>query len=265
MLSQPYFQSSLKYSLIAASIALAACGGGGGESATPTPTPDPVGETDSSALLIPVKTQEQLLQSFRQGFDQIIQPGADIVSGDVMATAPVAEGSDGSGANSRSFTTTYTLEKSVDEHDAVKYDGSHLFIAPSRSMECCFIVDDIILEDEMMIANETIMLPEDSVMDSDHSIRILVTDPEQAEATQVGSIALDSNRSVEGLYIDDSQLVSINSSGWWGLYGDAFISPRTWQEQSTGLAVYDISDTANPTLDWQIDIEGGFISSRNES
>lgn len=264
MLSQPYFQSSLKYSLIAASIALAACGGGGGESATPTPTPDPVGETDSSALLIPVKTQEQLLQSFRQGFDQIIQPGADIVSGDVMATAPVAEASDGTGANSRSFTTTYTLEKSVDEHDAVKYDGSHLFIAPSRSMDCCFIVDDIILEDEMMIANETIMLPEDSVMDSDHSIRILVTDPEQAEATQVGSIALDSNRSVEGLYIDDSQLVSINSSGWWGLYGDAFISPRTWQEQSTGLAVYDISDIANPTLDWQIDIEGGFISSRKK-
>ncbi len=263
-----------KYTLLAVSIALCSCGGGSGggsENTNPT-TPNPVDEPAPTGLLIPVETQEQLVESFRQGFDEIIEPAVETgmdggTTGGVMPVVdmPVAEATSSDSAASRSFTTTYTLEKGVDEHDAVKYDGSHLFIAPSRSMDCCFIVDDIVFEDDIMIANDAIMLPEETVMqDDEHSIRILATDPEQAGATQVGSIELDINRSVEGLYIDGSQLVSINSSGWWGLYGEAFISPRTWQGQSTGLAIYDISDTANPTMDWQIDIEGGFISSRKK-
>ncbi len=263
MQSRHSLQSILKYSLIAASIALASCGGGGGSDSTapaPAPTPNPVDEPVASGLLVPVETQEQLVNSFRQGFTQTIAATDLVAVDDGAVQAPLAEAS-GDSASSRSFTTTYTLERGIDEHDAVKYDGSHLFIAPSRSMDCCFIV----LEDDVMIANDAIMIPEDGAMESEeHSIRILATDPEQAGATQVGSIAVDSNRSIEGLYIDNSQLVSINSSGWWGLYGDAFISPRTWQGQSTGLAVYDISDTANPTLDWQIEIEGGFISSRKK-
>ena len=205
------------------------------------------------------------MSSLRQGFDQMITVAADIPTDSALEQAPATEVSSGDSASSRSFTTTYTLERGIDEHDAVKYDGSHLFIAPSRSMDCCFIIDDIILEDDVMIANDAIMLPEEGEMESQaRSIRILSTDPQQAGATQVGSIAVDSNRSIEGLYIDNSQLISIDSSGWWGLYGDAFISPRTWQGQSTGVAVYNISDTANPTLDWQIDIEGGFISSRKK-
>ena len=264
MHSQHNLPSVLKYSLIAASIALASCGGGGSDSTAPNPADEPV----ANGLLIPVETQEQLVNSFRQGFTQTITE-TDLVA----VEAPLAEAVSSDSASSRSFTTTYTLERGIDEHDAVKYDGAHLFIAPSRSMDCCFIVDDVLFEDDVMIANDAILAtnadalvaPEDSVMERDeHSIRILATDPEQAGATQVGSIAVDSNRSIEGLYIDNSQLVSINSSGWWGLYGEAFISPRTWQGQSTGLAVYDISDTANPTLDWQIEIEGGFISSRKK-
>jgi uncharacterized secreted protein with C-terminal beta-propeller domain len=263
MHAQRYFQSSLKYSLIAASIALASCGGSGTDSSTtPTPTPNPVDEPVATGLLIPIENQEQLVQSFRQGFDEIIEPTAQV---DFATDAPLAEAISGDSASSRSFTTTYTLVKSIDEHDAVKYDGSHLFIAPSRSMDCCFIDEPFILEGDMMIASDALMAPEEGLTESDeHSIRILATDPEQAGASQVGSIAIDSNRSIEGLYIDNTQLVSINSSGWWGLYGDAFISPRTWQGQSTGLEVYDISDTANPTLDWQVEIEGGFISSRKK-
>jgi len=238
MQSRHSLQSILKYSLIAASIALASCGGGGGSDSTaPTPTPNPVDEPVASGLLVPVETQEQLVNSFRQGFTQTIAATDLVAVDDGAVQAPLAEAS-GDSASSRSFTTTYTLERGIDEHDAVKYDGSHLFIAPSRSMDCCFIVDDFVLEDDVMIANDAIMIPEDGAMESEeHSIRILATDPEQAGATQVGSIAVDSNRSIEGLYIDNSQLVSINSSGWWGLYGDAFISPRTWQGQSTGLEV----------------------------
>lgn len=266
MHSQRYFQHSLKYSLIAVSIALASCGGGGNESA-PT-TPDPVDEPAATGLLIPVETQEQLLDSFRQGFDQIIEAAAEPTAGgatdDLPVQAPAAEASSGDSASSRSFTTTYTLERGIDEHDAVKYDGSHLFIAPSRSMDCCFIVEPLPIEEDIAIATDALMVPEGGFNEEERSIRILETDPENAGAVEVGSIAVDGNRSIEGLYIDNSQLVSINSSGWWGLYGDAFISPRTWQGQSTGLAVYNISDTANPTLDWQMEIEGGFISSRKK-
>lgn len=261
---QRCFQYSLKYSLIAASIALISCGGGG-DSESPAPTPNPIDEPVATGLLIPVETQAQLVNSFRQGFDQIIETTAAVTTDDAALQLPTSEAASGDSANSRSFTTTYTLERGIDEHDAVKYDGSHLFIAPSRSMDCCFIVDDFILEDDVMIASDALMAPEGGTAEGeDHSIRILATDPQEAGATEVGSIAVDSNRSIEGLYIDNSQLVSINSSGWWGLYGEAFISPRTWQGQSTGLAVYNISDTANPTLDWEIEIEGGFISSRKK-
>ena len=276
----------------------------GGET-TGGETTDPIIEEPASGLLIPIGNEEQLLTIFREGLTQAIGPlpsdggtsdgvtstggasdgggtdggASDAVSSeagniDVELDSAVAEVSDDSGAaSSTSFTTTYTVEKSIDEHDAVKYDGSHLFIAPSRSMDCCFLEDDIAFEGDAIMVNEESEAHEDGEEhgDSEHgeeyeerSIRILATDPEQAGATQVGSIEVDSNRSIEGLYIDGSQLVSINSSGWWGLYGDAFSSPGTWQDQSTGLKVYDISDTANPSLEWQVEIEGGFISSRKK-
>ena len=39
---------------------------------------------------------------------------------------------------------TYTVEPATDEYDIVKYDGSTLAIAPSRS-GCCFILEDMAL------------------------------------------------------------------------------------------------------------------------
>ena len=251
-------------SLLTVSIVLSACGGGGNDN-QPTPTPNPQPVDNSTGLLIPVESQEQLVQSFRQGFGQLAEESSQSETEDAMVMdSPVAETASGDSASSRSFTTTYTLEKSIDEHDAVKYDGNHLFIAPSRSMDCCFIVEPLPIEEDIAIATDALMAPEESTGEQQRSIRILETDPENAGATEVGNIVVDSNRSIEGLYIDDNKLVSIDSSGWWGLYGDAFISPRTWQGQSTGVTVYDISDKANPEAEWQIDIEGGFINSRKK-
>ena len=251
-------------SLLTVSIVLSACGGGGSNN-QPTPTPNPQPVDNSTGLLIPVESQEQLVQSFRQGFGQLAEESSQSETEDAMVMdSPVAETASGDSASSRSFTTTYTLEKSIDEHDAVKYDGNHLFIAPSRSMDCCFIVEPLPIEEDIAIATDALMAPEESTGEQQRSIRILETDPDNAGATEVGNIAVDSNRSIEGLYIDDNKLVSIDSSGWWGLYGDAFISPRTWQGQSTGVTVYDISDKANPEAEWQIDIEGGFINSRKK-
>ena len=46
------------------------------------------------------------------------------------------------GTETVAFTTTYTLETNVDEYDVVKYNGSQLFIAPSRGMDCCVMFED---------------------------------------------------------------------------------------------------------------------------
>ena len=73
---------------------------------------------------------------------------------------------------------TYTLEANVDEHDFVKYDGDHLFIAPSRGMDCCFILEDA-LAPEMAVADE---MPTEN---DERSIRILATDPSDASALEV--------------------------------------------------------------------------------
>ncbi|MCH2338252.1 MAG: hypothetical protein MK316_13420, partial [Pseudomonadales bacterium] len=113
---------------------LAGCGGGGSSgSVTPPVIPPVTGETPG--LLIPVSSDSQLLESIRSGFKnklaQSAQPRA------FAATSADTESSSGGG----SYTTTYTLETSVDEHDYVKYDGTHLYIAPTRSLDCCFILE----------------------------------------------------------------------------------------------------------------------------
>ncbi|MCS5587284.1 MAG: beta-propeller domain-containing protein [Porticoccaceae bacterium] len=234
-------------------ILLCACGGGG--RSTESNNSDPISgtEPDSKGLLTAVKSDAELLETVRRGFNKttnsILQTAAPEASEDVAASA-------GSNRSASSFTTTYTLEANIDEHDYVKYDGNHLFIAPSRSMDCCFIVDDI------AIAAESDAIPSSS--DNGRSIRIISTDPENAGATEVGNIELSDSRTVEGLYTNNSQLVAISSSGWWGAYGDSFARVANWQSQTTALNVYDISDTSAPEVQMQIEFEGGFVNSRKQ-
>ena len=111
---------------------LTACGGGGGGGGGVTDMP-PAGvpEISATGLLVGVETDEALLESFRSGFSRQF-PLSPAEEADLTASpgAPTA---------SEAFTTTYTQETSVDEHDVVKYDGRHLYIAPSRGMRCCFL------------------------------------------------------------------------------------------------------------------------------
>jgi hypothetical protein len=202
--------------LIVSSVLLCACGGGSDSS----PSPE---ESDTSGLLIPIEGDAELLNNIQSGMNQTASVSQERLDGDVLflgESAPI-ETDTSSGS---SFTTTYTLEASIDEHDFVKYDGdsNHLFIAPSRGMDCCFIVDDI----QLAVEDEMALIPPSP---EDRSIRIVATDPETAGATEVGSIELDDNLTVEGLYTNDSQLVSISSSGWWGSYGNSFARVSSWQ------------------------------------
>ena len=174
-----------KIGLFGSSLFLFSCGGGGGsspEAPAPTPPSGGGGTTNPPAeevtgVLVQISGRDELASKAKQGFesfltnaydDPALRSGADDLSGgataDGLDAAPEAamegsdtggETSDGGGADaggsteSVSFTGTYTLEAEVDEYDVVKYNGSHLFIAPTRGMDCCFIFeDDVFIEDD---------------------------------------------------------------------------------------------------------------------
>ena len=246
------------YTLSFLATLLTACGGG---STATSPDPAPGPDLAPTGLLIPVQSNSELLATVQRGFTNTLNNNMARTE-DLAMTASAEQDSSKS-----SYTTTYTLENNVDEHDAVKYDGEHLFIAPSRSMDCCFIVDDLVMvaeAEEDIEQSDAIPEPQPEPQESDHSIRILETDPENAGAAEVGTIELDNSRTVEGLYTQDDQLVSISSSGWWGIYGDSFARVSNWEGQTTALDIYDISDVTAPTPQMQIEFQGGFVNSRKK-
>lgn len=253
------------YTLSFLATLLTACGGGGGGSTATSPDPAPGPDLAPTGLLIPVESNSELLATVQRGFTNTLNNNIARTE-ELAMTAPTEQDSSES-----SYTTTYTLENNVDEHDAVKYDGEHLFIAPSRSMDCCFIVDDIVMiaeaEEDIEQSDpipESQPEPQPEPQESDRSIRILETDPENAGAAEVGTIELDNSRTVEGLYTQDDQLVSISSSGWWGIYGESFARVSNWEGQTTALDIYDISDITAPTPQMQIEFQGGFVNSRKK-
>lgn len=253
------------YTLSFLATLLTACGGGGGGSTATSPDPAPGPDLAPTGLLIPVQSNSELLATVQRGFTNTLNNNIARTE-ELAMTAPTEQDSSES-----SYTTTYTLENNVDEHDAVKYDGEHLFIAPSRSMDCCFIVDDIVMiaeaEEDIEQSDpipESQPEPQPEPQESDRSIRILETDPENAGAAEVGTIELDNSRTVEGLYTQDDQLVSISSSGWWGIYGESFARVSNWEGQTTALDIYDISDITAPTPQMQIEFQGGFVNSRKK-
>ena len=233
---------------------------------------DPL-ENGALGLLVPVASDEQLStqlsQSYTRTFGIAVEASIDMMDGMPMAEAAADSDGGTGGGSGNSFTTTYTLEAAIDEHDFVKYDGNHLFIAPSYSMidDCCFIFEEpIAFEDDAIevgdaaIADEPYYPP----IPEERYIKIMATNPDQASVAEAGAITITDNRTIEGLYTNDTQLAAISSSGWWGLYGDVFMDAAVWRQQTMGLSVYDIADVTEPQLDWQFELEGGFVSSRKK-
>lgn len=238
---------SARYLLLMLVLVQAGCGSGGSvqsdEDLVCCNEPPPTG------LLIAADNEAQFLEIFSRS---IIEDGEDYLNND--GNADVVFATEDSG---RSFTTTYTLEASVDEHDVVKYDGDHLFIAPSRSMDCCFVMEDF-----SRVANDGVEEDPDSPNEAERGIRILSTDSEEASAILVSVIPVDGDLTVEGLYNKDSSLVSLRSSSWWGTFGERFSASWAWEGQTSALDIYDISVPEQPELKLQIEMEGGFVTSR---
>ena len=213
------------------------CGGGNNITYEDIPTPPPA---PPRGLLVFAEDEQQFLDVVSQA---VVEFGENYLNAEERAFAAVED-------TGQSYTTTYTLEASVDEHDVVKYDGEHLFIAPSRSMDCCFILRDAIPSTS------------DDSNQTERGIRILRTNPEEASATEISTIPIDGNLTVEGLYNQDSKLVALRSSSWWGTFGENFSRFSSWEGQTSALDIYDISTVDQPELSWQLELEGGFVTSR---
>ena len=232
---------------------LAGCGGGGGGSSSapppvvvaPPPPPDPTGlwvssETDGA-------TEGAGLADYTAKLTRIGMTRS-ATGGPVLEAAPVADTSAGGGG----FSTTYTLEADVDEYDIVKYNGSTLAVAPSRS-GCCFVV-------EPLIAADALPPPPDGQGESE--IVLYQTDPGSGSATAAGIIALEEGQTAEGMYLSESRLQVLLSTAWWGAFGERFTTSDGWLDEQVSLLNYDLTDVENPVLTNTMTVEGALIASR---
>ena len=213
-------------------LAMAGCGSGSSSNGGNDPT--------VQGLLGPVSDQAALETSLKAGLTQM-------ASTEQLAAAADAEAFAATGGN---YTGTYTQELNVDELDAVRYDGEHLFVAPRRYFDCCFI-----LEDTGAPVIEPPPVPE-------RSIRILATDPANGDADLAGTIPLENDVSVQGMYIDNDKLFALTGTSLFGTYGDFWADIAIWAPEKLGFRIYDVSDAANPTLDIDVTIDGVFVESR---
>lgn len=239
-------------SLLVLPLATACGGGGGGSSSTPPPVgvappppPDPTGlwvnsETDGA-------TEGAGLADYTAKLTRIGMTRS-ATGGPVFEAAPVADTS----AGGSGFSTTYTLEADVDEYDIVKYNGSTLAVAPSRS-GCCFVV-------EPRIASDALPPPQEGQGESE--IALYQTDPGSGSATAAGIIALEEGQTAEGMYLSESRLQVLLSTAWWGAFGEQFTTSDGWLDEQVSLLNYDLTDVENPVLTNTMTVEGALIASR---
>jgi hypothetical protein len=176
-------------------------------------------------------------------FEASIKAGLTAMSSDEQLTAA------GMPADSN-FTGTYTQEANVDELDAVRYDGNHLFIAPQRFFNCCFVLANGVA------AND------DPAPAPERSVRILATDPVNGAANLVSTIPLEDDISVQGMYLDDTRMFALTGQMIYGSYGAFWADFAIWAPEKLGFRIYDVSDIANPALEIEATIDGVFVESR---
>ncbi len=148
------------------------------------------------------------------------------------------------------FSGTYTQEARVDEFDAVRYDGSNIYVAPQRTMVCCFLIDPL----AGAVGRPPATGP--------RAIRILATNPANATARTVGTIPLEDNVSVQGLYVTAGRAVALTSEAYYGSYGQFWTALPIWAPSHLGFRVYDVSTPATPRTLLTATMDGVFVESR---
>lgn len=211
--------------LASVSLMISACGGGGS-----TGDIDPV--PPIQGLLKQVTNPSELEESIKSGFSEM-RSAQEIA--DAQAAAP--------GGN---FTGTYTQESRVDEFDAVRYDGSNLYVAPRRYFHCCFLAAE---------ATGASVAPE-------RSIRVLATDPDNGMAALASTIPLEDDVSIQGMYVADDRLFALTGTSIYGHFGGMWADVAIWAPEKLGFNIYDVADPTNPRLEIEASIDGVFVESR---
>jgi hypothetical protein len=224
------------------SVLMAGCGGGGTMQTSPTPKPDPA--PVDTAILTSTADTARFVAAYRDALSNAAQ--VQVLR---MEATMAADSSSPSG-----FTTTYTQETNVDEHDVVKYDGQYLYIAPSGHSGCCFVATD-----GLALAADIAPLP---APNDSRDIRILATDPDNASANEISTLPVPDNIFIEGLYHHDQRLSTIGTSAWWGTYGDNFARLEPWANQFTQVDIYDTTTIQSPTKVASIGVEGSLVNTR---
>jgi len=236
-----------------ASALLASCGGGGGGSTnTPPPTViTPPAPTEPTGLWVNSETEGEAEGSGLADYTaKLTQIGMtrSATGGPVFEAAPVADASSDGGG----FSTTYAQETDVDEYDIVKYNGSTLAIAPSRS-GCCFVVEPRIASDA---------LPPPPGGEGETEIALYRTDPSSGSASLAGVITLDEGQTAEGMYLSESRLQVLLSTAWWGAFGEQLTTSDGWLNEQVSLLNYDLTDVESPELTNTVTVEGALVASR---
>ena len=214
-------------------LALAACGGSSSSTTGP--------EQPAAGLLKKVSSAAELEASIKNGLTTVVPvPPGDVLASDGAAPAPEAN-----------FTGTYTQEANVDEFDAVRYDGEHLYIAPRRFFDCCFAIPEA--QGDGAVNSGT---------PAQASIRILATDPAAASASVAGTIPLEDGVSVQGMYVDANRLFALTATSYYGTYGIGWSSLAIWAPEKLGFRIYDVTDKSAPLQEADVSIDGVFVESR---
>jgi uncharacterized secreted protein with C-terminal beta-propeller domain len=220
-----WFSVVLSIGMLIAVLLLSGCGGSGESVVGQNPA-------DTSGLLRLVRSPAEFEASLKAGVREVSAVGDP--------TAAVSPGS---------FSGTYTLDINVDEFDAVRYDGRRLYVAPQRTVTCCWALP--------AAAGGDVRPPPSS-----RSVRILETDPNNATARVVGAIALPERTSIQGMYTRGDQLIALTSEVFYGGFGSPWLAVPVWAPQKFGLQFYDVRDAANPRAGFSATFDGVFVDSR---
>lgn len=272
--------------LVLIAIALSACGSSGSGSSDDNSSQNGF---DDSGLLIPVQSAQAFVESFQASeatrsnenfeINTSVRPiaGGEVFSlaADFGANADITE----------QYSATYTLEDSVGESDVVKYNGQHLFVARQKQFSCCYFIDlapitrfgvpipsqspeaqlpsaDVTLIGQQITLDSTLLARPAFTPSIESVIRILASDTDTATVSEVGQIDIPENENILGLFLAEDNLVAITSASFFAPYGDIWRNPFAWFGTDSGIKIYDVSEVSEPTLDWDINIEGGLAQSR---
>jgi hypothetical protein len=217
---------------LATLLALAACGGSSSSSTGP--------EEPAAGLLKQVSAPAELESSIKTALTTVTPLASDVLAAAGAAPEPAGN-----------FTGTYTQEKNVDEFDAVRYDGEHLYVAPRRYFNCCFIALEAPADGAVNTGDPAVA-----------SIRILETDPASASAALAGTIPLEENVSVQGMYVDGNRLFALTAELIYSTYGEGWASLAIWAPEQLGFRIYDVTDKTAPVQETSASIDGAFVDSR---